>query len=73
MKIHTAKHQIPADAVEGAEGEYVTPHDWVELCAPVRLPGRWLGDWHDLPAGTRMRLVSMGDAATCSVFEIEQS
>jgi hypothetical protein len=80
MKIRTAKHYLPVAAIVAAdlpltgynyERDMVVPHDWVRLCAPVTLPGRWLGDWHDLPAGAAIRLISIGDAAMPSVFEVE--
>jgi len=82
MKIRTAKHSFPVAAILDADqhlcnlnydGDRLTPlvGQLVRLCAPVTLPGRWLGDWHDLPAGAAVRLLSIGDPATPSVFEVE--
>jgi hypothetical protein len=82
MKIHTAKHAFPISAILEADrhlcnlnydGDRLTPivGKVVRLATLVILPGRWLGDWHDLPAGAAIRLISIGDAAMPSVFEVE--
>ena len=45
-------------------------HEWVRLCAPVTMEGRDR-EWHDIPAGARVRLAARGDAATYNLLEVE--
>ena len=43
-------------------------YPWVRLCAPVTLEGRDR-EWHDIPAGARVRLAARGNAATYSLLQ----
>ena len=44
-------------------------HEWVRLCAPVVMEGRGR-EWHDIPAGARVRLAARGNAATYNLLEV---
>ena len=45
-------------------------YPWVRLCAPVTMEGRDR-EWHDIPAGARVRLAARGNAATFNLLEVE--
>ena len=78
--LKTTRNFVPLSAVSaedrplvGLNYEQDMAHprqEWVRLCAPVTLEGRDR-EWHDIPAGARVRLAARGGPATYNLVEVE--
>lgn len=80
IAIKTTRSFVPLSAVSAEDRPLVglnydgdmahLRQEWVRLCAPVTMEGRDR-DWHDIPAGARVRLAARGGPATYNLVEVK--